>query len=91
MELASRLVGGQGAILDLLDPETGHLRWAYDDGLGRQFSAEERTNLWISVGDGATGAAVAEDRVVVAGDDLASLFPPGPENRRSTSGPASAR
>ena len=80
VELASRLVGGEGAILDLLDPETGDLRWAYDDGLQGQFTAEERANLWISVGEGATGVAVAEDRVVIAGDDLASLFPPGPEN-----------
>ncbi len=80
VELAGRLVGGEGAILDLLDPATGNLRWAYDDGIGRRFSDEERSQLWISVGDGATGRAVAEDRVVVAGDDLASLFPPGPEN-----------
>jgi PAS domain S-box-containing protein len=80
VELASRLVGGEGAILDLLDPETGDLRWAYDDGLARLFSAEERARLWISVGKGATGMAVAEDRVVVAGDHLAELFPPGPEN-----------
>ena len=80
VELASRLVGGEGAILDLLDPDSGNLRWAYDDGLGRRFSDEERALLWISVGEGATGVAVAEDRVVVAGDDLASLFPPGPEN-----------
>ena len=80
VELASRLVGGEGAILDLLDPETGDLRWAYDDGLRRQFTEQERANLWISVGQGATGVAVAEDRVIVAGDDLASLFPPGPEN-----------
>ncbi|MEZ0240291.1 MAG: GAF domain-containing protein, partial [Chloroflexota bacterium] len=80
VELASRLVGGEGAILDLLDPDTGDLRWAYDDGLRRLFTAEERANLWISVGEGATGIAVAEDRVVVGGDDLASLFPPGLDN-----------
>jgi PAS domain S-box-containing protein len=80
IELASRLVRGDGAILDLLELETGHLRWAYDDGVGRRFSDAERANLWISVGDGATGTALAEDRVVVAGDDLADLFPPGPDN-----------
>jgi PAS domain S-box-containing protein len=80
VELASRLVGGEGAILDLLDPETGNLRWAYDDGLARLFTPEERAKLWISVGEGATGVAVAEDRVVVAGDDLSTLFPEGPEN-----------
>ena len=67
-------------ILDLLDPATGNLRWSYDDGLSEQFSPEERASLWISVGVGATGTAVAEDRVVVAGDDLASLFPPSPES-----------
>jgi PAS domain S-box-containing protein len=80
VELASRLVGGQGAILDLLDPGTNHLRWAFDDGLARLFSAEERSQLWISVGEGATGTAVAEDRVVIAGDELADLFPPSPES-----------
>ena len=80
VELASRLVGGQGAILDLLEPGTDRLRWAFDDGLARHFSEEERAKLWISVGLGATGLAVAEDRVVVAGDDLAALFPPSPES-----------
>lgn len=80
IELASRLVRGHGAILDLLDPTTGNLHWAYDDGLSRLFSAEERAKLWISVGIGATGTAVAEDRVVIAGDDLVELFPPSPES-----------
>jgi PAS domain S-box-containing protein len=80
VELASRLVGGQGAILDILDPETGNLRWAFDDGLRRLFTEDERSKLWISVGVGATGMAVAEDRVVVAGDDLAEQFPPAPES-----------
>ena len=80
VELAGRLVGGDGAILDLLDPGTGNLHWAFDDGLSSLFSAEERSKLWISVGIGATGVAVAEDRVVVAGGDLAELFPPSPES-----------
>ncbi len=77
---AGRLVRADGVILDLLDPTTGDLHWTYDDGLGKQFTTEERASLWISVGVGATGTAVAEDRVVVAGDDLASLFPPSPES-----------
>jgi PAS domain S-box-containing protein len=77
---AVRLVRGDGAILDLLDPTTGNLHWAYDDGLSAMFSAEERAKLWISVGVGATGTAVAEDRVVVAGDDLAAQFPPSTES-----------
>ncbi len=80
VELASRLVRGEGAILDLLDPESGDLRWAFDDGLSRLFTAEERAKLWISVGVGATGQAVADAQTVVASDDLASLFPPSAES-----------
>ncbi len=80
IELASRLVRGQGAILDLLDPATGDLHWAYDDGLSARFSEAERAKLWISLGVGATGIAVAEDRAIVGNDDLASLFPPSPES-----------
>ncbi len=80
VEHASRLVRAEGAILDILEPGTGNLRWAFDDGLRRLFTEEERAQLWISVGVGATGTAVAEDQVVVAGDDLAELFPPSPES-----------
>jgi PAS domain S-box-containing protein len=81
VEQAGRLVKADGVILDLLDPETGNLEWALDDGvLSQQFTAEERAKLWISVGVGATGVAVAEDRVVVAHDNLAELFPPAPES-----------
>ncbi len=61
-------------------PTTGNLHWAMDSGLSQQFSAAERAKLWISVGVGATGIAVAEDRVIVAGDDLAAQFPPSPES-----------
>ena len=80
VELASRLVRGHGAILDLLDPATGNLHWAFDDGVSRSFTAEERAKLWISVGVGATGQAVAEDRVIITGSDPAALFPPEPES-----------
>jgi PAS domain S-box-containing protein len=77
---AGRLVKADGVILDLLDPATGDLHWAMDDGLGGQFTDEERAKLWISVGVGATGIAVAQDRVIVADDDLAAQFPPSPES-----------
>jgi PAS domain S-box-containing protein len=81
VEQAGRLVKADGVILDLLDPVTGNLEWALDDGLLSQlFTPEERAKLWISVGVGATGVAVAEDRVVVADDNLADLFPPAPES-----------
>ena len=80
VEQAGRLVRADGVILDLVDPATGNLHWTYDDGLSEMFTPEERAQLWISVGVGATGTAVAENRVIVADDDLASLFPPSPES-----------
>ncbi len=80
VEQAGRLVRADGVILDLLDPGTGNLHWALDNGLSAQFSADERAKLWISVGIGATGIAVADDRVIVADDDLAAQFPPSPES-----------
>ena len=64
VEQAVRLVRADGVILDLLDPSTGNLHWALDSGVREQFTDEERAQLWISVGVGATGKAVAEDRVV---------------------------
>jgi PAS domain S-box-containing protein len=80
VEQAGRLVDADGVILDLFDPTTGNLQWALDNGLSAQFGPEERAKLWISVGVGATGIAVAEDRVIVADDDLAAQFPPSPES-----------
>ncbi|HKG56842.1 MAG TPA: GAF domain-containing protein [Candidatus Limnocylindrales bacterium] len=77
---ANRLVRADGTILDVLDRETGLLHWAYDSGLADIFTPEDIAGLWLPVGDGATGRAVAEDRVVVAGDDLASQFPPSPQS-----------
>ncbi len=77
---AGRLVRADGVILDLLDPTTGNLHWAMDHGLSEHFSPEERASLWISVGVGATGIAVAEGRVIVADGDLATQFPPSVES-----------
>ena len=77
---AARLVRADGVILDLLDPSTGNLHWAMDDGLSDLFTEEERAALWIGVGVGATGIAVAEGRVIRADDDLPSRFPPSPES-----------
>ena len=82
VELASRLVRGEGAILDLLDPETGNLRWAYDDGL-RPASSPTRNGRSCGYRSGRArpGVAVAEDRVVVAGDDLVVAVPAGAGER----------
>ena len=72
---ASRLIHADGAILDVLDTEKDILRWAFDSGLSLLFSAEERADLWIELGVGATGRALAENRVIVAGDNLVAEFP----------------
>ena len=72
---ASRLIHADGAILDVLDTERDVLRWAFDSGLSLLFSAEERADLWIELGVGATGRALAENRVIVAGDNLVAEFP----------------
>ena len=89
---AGRLVRADGVDPRPARPATGNLHWALDDGLSEAFSAEERAKLWISVGVGATGIAVAEDRVIVADDDLRRALPALARSRpSSTSGPASAR
>ena len=80
VDQAVRLVRADGVILDLLDPTTGHLHWALDSGVRDQFTDEERSKLWIDIGVGATGTAVAEDRVVLAFGDLVDQFPPSPES-----------
>ena len=72
---ASRLIHADGAILDVLNGETDILHWAFDSGLSLLFSAEERADLWIENGVGATGRALAENRVIVAGDNLVDEFP----------------
>ena len=77
---ANRLVRADGTILDLLDPASDRLHWAYDSGLSAKFTPEQLADLWLPVGVGATGIAVAEDRVVTAGDDLRNEFPPSPES-----------
>jgi PAS domain S-box-containing protein len=72
---ATRLIRADGAILDLYDPATGIIRWAYESGLTGTFTPEETAELWIEIGVGATGRALGEDRVIVAGDDLVEEFP----------------
>ncbi len=72
---ANRLVRADGTILDLLEPSTNILHWAYDSGLKEIFSPAEIADLWLPVGEGLTGIAVAEDRVITAGDDLVAEFP----------------
>ena len=77
---ATRLVGADGAILDVLDPATNILHWAFDSGLSDIFTPEETADLWIELGVGATGRALAENRVIVAGENLPAEFPESPQS-----------
>lgn len=79
---ANRLVAGDGAVLDVLDPGTGILAWAYDSGLSTRFAPEQIADYTLPIGVGLTGRAVAERRVLVAADDLGAEFPPSPESDR---------
>ncbi len=77
---ASRLVGADGAVLDVLDPATDVLHWAFDSGLSHLFTPEETADLWIELGVGATGRALSEDRVILAGENLPAEFPASPQS-----------
>ncbi|HLO36381.1 MAG TPA: GAF domain-containing protein, partial [Candidatus Deferrimicrobium sp.] len=75
VEAAQRLVGADGAVLDLVEPSGDLLRWAFDAGVAHFFTPEQIANMTIPVGIGATGLAVAENRVITDGEDPKSLFP----------------
>ena len=82
VDAATRLVGADGSVLDLVDPGGGQLRWAFDSGVAHLFTEEEIANMTIPVGVGATGQAVAENRVITASDDPQSMFPDSDINDR---------
>ncbi len=83
VDAAKRLVGGDGSILDLVDErDKGLLRWTYDSGIRAGFTDEEISKLTLPVGVGATGIAVAEDRVIAETGDLRVHFPPSEVNER---------
>lgn len=70
---AQRLLRADGALIDQYDPETGTLQWAYDAGLPEdQREAVKMTNLRL--GEGVSGKAVAEGRVIHVGDYLDGEF-----------------
>ena len=76
---AARLLGSSGAVIDLLDPATGEVRWAHDAGLSDAMRAE-----WEALGVGGSGVhlAIRERRVVVTDDYGADeRFADGPPNR----------
>ncbi len=82
VDAAKRLIGADGSVLDLIDPNANALRWTFDSGIGQAFTQAEIAELMIPIGVGATGVAVAENRVVTASDDLTLQFPPSAVNDR---------
>jgi len=68
VDAAARLLKADGALLDLVDPESGIIRWAYDSGIRDEGPRQILRDLEIPVGSGLFGRAVAEQRVVVSGD-----------------------
>jgi PAS domain S-box-containing protein len=82
VDAAKRLVGADGAVLDLVDIDANLLRWTYDSGVRGAFTDEEIAELTIPIGVGAAGIAVAEGRTVTAGDDLGAHFPASEINDR---------
>ena len=71
----SGLVGGDGSILDLVDPGGNVLAGPTTRGSAR-CSPPRMLQLTIPIGVGASGMAVAEGRVIVACDGPDELFPP---------------
>ena len=81
VDAARRLLGADGAILELIDANDREmLRWAHDAGVSDHFDPHYVRELTLPVGVGLTGRAVAEERVLIAGDDLAGEFPPSTES-----------
>lgn len=79
---ANRLVDGDGAILDVVEPGTRILAWAYDSGMKARFGPDDIVDYTLPIGVGLTGRAVEERRVLVAGDDLVKEFPPSHDSDR---------
>ena len=67
-EEAARLLGADGAILYLLDPATGRLRFTHDAGIGGLGPDHWIRTLELPMGVGLFGRAVDGRRVVVTGD-----------------------
>jgi PAS domain S-box-containing protein len=79
---AARLLEADGALLDLLDPLTNTVRWAYDAGFRDESHRQILRNLEVRIGEGMFGRAIEGQAVVVTGDYLADdrfVHAPGPD------------
>jgi PAS domain S-box-containing protein len=79
---AARLLRVDGAFIDLLDPVSNELHWAYEAGDGSSADLDFLRAVRLPVGQGIFGQAVGSRHVLVTGDYLADQrFPhaPGPD------------
>jgi PAS domain S-box-containing protein len=65
---ARRLLRADAGIIDLLDPDTSTLHWAYDTGDFNEGDRERFSTTEIELGKGIAGRAVLERRVIRSGD-----------------------
>ena len=70
VDVAVRLLEADGALLDLVDPDTGKIRWAHDAGSIDEASRQLLRALEIEAGEGMFGRAIATGEVHVTGDYL---------------------
>ena len=68
---AARLLEADGAMVYLVDPATGHLRFAHDAGIKSKRSREWVRSIDLPVGTGMFGLAVERRSVVLTRDYLA--------------------
>src|SRR5262245_59795195 len=67
---AARLLEADGAMVYLIDPSTGHLRFAHDAGIRSRRSRDWVRSIDLPVGVGMFGRAVADRAVVLTPDYL---------------------
>src|SRR6187431_1063274 len=68
VEEAARLLDADGAMVYLVDPSTGNLRFAHDAGIRSQRSRDWVRGLELEPGTGMFGRAVLERAVVLTDD-----------------------
>jgi PAS domain S-box-containing protein len=69
---AARLLGADGARIDLVDAGSGALHWAFGhSGIDRELELSPGEEEQVDPSEGISGRAVIERRVVVSGDYLA--------------------
>src|SRR3990170_3517077 len=68
VEEAARLLDADGAMVYLVDPTTGNLRFAHDAGIRSDASREWVRGLELAPGTGMFGRALVERAVVVTND-----------------------